>query len=280
LDKIDVFAAAIEAALAEAREERLRLPHPIRCDIPYFFEMLSGVSWPAFKRFANDQGHDFLEFLEFVERAPGMAEIKAASAVDPSDSFGGNYRFEIGRLWWYLKGERQFGTTDVEEARLLRETIEGGGCVEKLHLPHPACYIAFGESRNSPYRIWNQESGEHIAEGAYLFECRTVREEWFSPELRRYVIGPDTDSMRGIWAMFIGSPLGHRNAMDDATHDTFIPIPKSDEKKSVDDLIARTEIGYAELLREKGIYAKRQRDWAALVRHVTKILLYMEGGMR
>jgi hypothetical protein len=75
-----------------------------------------------------------------------------------------------------------------------------------LQVPYPRFFVEFGKERQCSLRLWNALSGQHILEGAYVER------------------GLNDAGQEGLFVLLTGSPIGKKDALDDATHSLFLPL--------------------------------------------------------
>lgn len=130
--------------------------------------------------------------------------------------------------------------------------------VSLLQLPFPRCYVELGRSRHCHAHVPNPASGLHVLEGAYL-------EMADSPQK-----GP------GLYVMLTGSPLGHDNAMDDATSSLFVPT--RDLQQPLRDALAQARAQSGALATQLGLRPSPQEYFEHEVdalKLLVKALLYI-----
>jgi hypothetical protein len=121
-------------------------------------------------------------------------------AAERSGGFGNGAAGATAQSLRFLTcGGRVFTFTD-ELVQALHETNLGSDIpVSELRLPQPNIYIELGSGREaSPFSLYNTESGQHALEGAYVSSVL------------------DADGNECLEVTMTGSPVGHREMMDDA----------------------------------------------------------------
>jgi hypothetical protein len=249
-------------------EATSRLAHPQRCAVCLggqgFFvwkELLGSHTWSAL------EGH-------FKGQAGMTGDILAGMIQDPRhrtlDHFTemlaqGEGSTEMGSAFSVMLFARQtvspqpqFLVEDGLVEMLEHTDISDDIPVSVLTLPYPRCYLELGRARATGLRVPNPSTGLHVLEGAYLETGTSVER------------GP------GIFVMLTGSPLGHDNAMDDATNSLFVSTANPDESLRTALLNARKSS--AELATELGLVPDMpehfEHEFEAL-KLLAKVLLYL-----
>lgn len=130
--------------------------------------------------------------------------------------------------------------------------------VSLLQLPFPRCYVELGKLRQCQARVPNPASGLHTLEGAYLEMADSPRK------------GP------GLYVMLTGSPLGHDNAMDDATSSLFVPM--TDPAQPLREALAQARAQSGALASQLGLSPSPQEFFESEVdalKLLAKVLLYL-----
>lgn len=171
---------------------------------------------------------------------------------------------------------RFFQTSD-ELDNLLQNTDANSKCpVEYFKLPYPNMYIECGTSRQSPYRIYSPESGNHIFEGAYIHEVpHCPSEQDILNKEHQDVIDKYGSVFKNLSRTFeillIGSPQGKKNFMDDNFF--FLTISISDESQTIEDLLEQ----HIQKFKDDNPYLTKveQENIINCVSHVAKIITYI-----
>lgn len=246
----------------------LMLAHPQRCavcltdqDFHSWADFLGPVTWKAVETAFQSQtgltGDILAELIkdpkhwrlgqltDALADAPGSTEMGSAFAVM---LFARNT----------VSPQPQFLIDDALLEMLEHTDISDDIPVSVLTLPYPRCFIEFGRNRKCSLRVPNPSSGLHILEGAYI-ETGASQER-----------GP------GLFVMVTGSPLGHNDAMDDATNSLFISTANPDQP--LREALAQARKTSAERTVEVGLQPANpeyfESEFEAL-KLLAKVLLYL-----
>lgn len=166
------------------------------------------------------------------------------------------------------------------DARLMETDVGSDAPCSVMRSPFPAVFIDFGISRSTPLRINNVQSGEHIVEGAYIFESSwVVPQDYEIPQYLRSMGVIHGSRYRVIDVVICGSPLGKRGLLDDATVNFELLIGVHDETRPVVEVLERHfrffELEAAEFSILKTFNAKEREQITRVVEHIVKCLLYL-----
>lgn len=161
-----------------------------------------------------------------------------------------------------------FQTRNTLEERLMLTDIGEQMPCRFFRLPYDRLYLECGEARTSPIRIHNEQSGEHIFEGAYL---------------EQFVHDIGGKPVRTIYMMLIGSPVGKKHCGDDAYYTLSVPLDNDDQslEEVLDKVFSRTESSVRENTAHLPTghfsnFGQKDRDAIrAAVYHVAKVMLYL-----
>lgn len=103
-----------------------------------------------------------------------------------------------------LKPAAHFLVEDSIVEMLAQTDLGGDVPMGVLKLPFPRMYLELGRGRDTGLKLYNELSGWHELEGAYLESGRRA------------------DGRPGMYLMMTGSGLGKENPMDDATRGVFL----------------------------------------------------------
>ena len=161
------------------------------------------------------------------------------------------------RLQVHYGRVRPFQTTDALEA-MLRSTDFGEEIPASwFRTPFPATYIEFGEGRAFPVSLNDTQSGEHVVEGAYLFEGMIP--SFHSDKL-----------VRGFDIIIFGSPVGKSSVMDD----TFVHfgLPIDDESAPISLQVKDAIESYGRVTDQAFPNKEAMRP---ILEHIAKVLVYL-----
>lgn len=188
----------------------MRLPHPARVAvIPVATPsmMLVTVADPRHQPMVRDlmrQGAGTLAIYQALQAA-GDQRIDAftrmhATSAEHLGGFGsGSAGPTVQGIRFSVAGGRIYSFSDELVELLHRTKLSADVPVEALTLPQANIYIELGTDRSrSPFGLLNQESGLHALEGAYVSSTT------------------DIDGESIFEFTLTGSPVGHRECLDDA----------------------------------------------------------------
>lgn len=198
----------------------LKLPHPQRCEAS-----ISDAELEPWKGFLGDA--TWKELSRRLSSEPGLtSEILAKLVDEPEHRQLGvlsemmahsEGSFEMGGAFstmLFLRNrlapQPHFRFDDSLVHMLELSDIADDVPVSMLTLPFPRFYLELGSDRSVACQVPNPTSGLHTLEGAYF--------EYGDSDVK----GP------GVFVMLTGSPLGHQDALDDATCSMFIPTSEPD----------------------------------------------------
>lgn len=200
-----------------ADPQLMALPHPIRVPaaqpayVQVMSKMLKPAAWSTLSGLFRNNSLMTSDILGKVIDQPGFEPLRRLvqlSARLPGGS-------EVGNLYGNMLCVRQavapqpyFRIDDTLCELLVNTDLDDDIPLDVLKAPYPRFYVEFGQSRKLPLHLPNHLSGEHILEGAYV------------------EVGTREEVGRGLYVLLTASPLGKRNALDDATHAVFLPLEK------------------------------------------------------
>lgn len=264
----------LQARASEDDPAILALPHPQRSRYMRHLEsqeMAYGDEWAKMKPLIADLNLPVTTMIErLADLSPAFERIYKTMLRDPSGINGGSLGATFMAMRFAMTNGAMFQTTDELDEMLANTDIADDIPIGMIRAPFPACYFEFGESRQSPLRVWNDETGNHVAEGCYLFEY----------EVDRYRDEPMVPH-RHLLLVQTGAPKA--NIGDDALQ--LFTIPILDEGASINETIENyIKIHHAEvdaarsmdptsmLRRAPGEAFEQAKDF---LRHLLKILLYL-----
>lgn len=264
----------LQARSSETDPAILALPHPQRARFMRHIEsqeIVYGEDWPKMKPLIMDNNLPLATMLEqLADLSPTFDNMYQAMLHDPAGINGGSLGATFLAMRFALNNGAMFQTTDELDEMLANTDIADDIPIGMIRAPFPACYFEFGESRQSPLRVFNAETGNHVAEGCYLFEY----------EVENYRNEP-TGRHRHLLLVQTGTPKS--NVGDDALQ--LFTIPILDEGATINETIeAYIKLHYAEveavqrehpgsMLRHAHVEMFEQaKDF---LRHLLKILLYL-----
>ncbi len=172
-----------------------------------------------------------------------------------------------------------FQTNNYLDATLCETDIKGKCPSKLLRLPYPIIYIECSERRENPYRLTDEETGEHVFEGAYLTQnyiTDTNRSDFeqYENSICYYTDIELKKIVRIIDIDIIGSSIGKENISDDTIKSFTIAI--DDEEQSIDQLLSRHVPYWTSPA--SGLFpanTSEHENFEKIVLHLAKILLYV-----
>lgn len=278
---------AVMAKLRQADKGLSLLPHPARLKA---ISELNGASdtdevtraiyvWSGMCE-SLDLGQEAVEMLRdpaisiptFLEvmttRSSAFRSLVLRMSHDGANANFGNVEGMVMESRLRLLEWPVFQTRDTLEQRLALTDIGADMPCQFFRLPYDRIFLECGETRSSPLRIYNEQSGEHIFEGAYL--------EQFSKVLKGVPV-------RVVYIMLIGSPVGKAHLADDAYYT--LSVVFEDDADSLEAVLGRVFEHTREKVRDNTSILPTghfrdfgEKDRAAIraaVFHVAKVLLYL-----
>lgn len=195
----------------------MRLAHPVRCPAaePNFLPLLEKhllpkAAWDELARRWRDQTEVTAEVLGSLVNRPGFEKLRGlvdAGARLPGGTEVGNVYANMLMVRHFVSPQPYFRIDDSLCSMLLATELDDDLPLSVLKPPYPRFFVEFGTRRDLPLHVFNEISGEHVLEGAYI-----------ETGMR------SADGQQGLYVMLTGSPLGKRNALDDATHAIYMPL--------------------------------------------------------
>lgn len=195
----------------------MRLAHPVRCVAAEpefalgFRKVLPPKAVAAIEQaFAQPERmtSDIVASVIHKPEFKTLSELVSATSLLPGGSELGNVYANL-LLWRHHAAAQPYFRIDDALCTMLHATdLDDDIPMDAVKVPYPRFFIEFGTRRDLPLHILNDLSGKHVLEGAYLEAgSRGVDEP-------------------GIYVMLTGSPVGKRNALDDAVQAIFLPTGK------------------------------------------------------
>ena len=258
----------------------LALPHPVRVDAAVG-EAIETRLLQQLGLFATAQPHlrDSHATTEWIlNRVPGMRDAALASMGAPGSYNIGTFMLLLARARLRAHGDPILEVSAPLQA-LLAETDLGEGLPARFfRCPYPVAYIAF--ARPCPLRISNRASGLHEVEGAYIGSYLVPPQDpLHESTVRATALGLDPDRpTRVVEITITGSPIGKRDALDDASQDFALFI--QDEDACLGTLLARHNAYYrSPAARDTPGFEAPQPQEVALstqvIEALAKVLLYL-----
>lgn len=187
--------------------------------------------------------------LNVLSHDPGMREqLDKFSKYDPHASNFGNLDTHLFLYKFNRYDGRVFQATDTLCQLLIGTDTPEDVPVSFFRAPYDIMYIEFGQERNLDYQLYHAESGKHCIEGAYVFTHEFDFYEGDAEEAQLLGLNPDKPT-RKLEIMFVGTPLGKENIMDDVTRSIVFHI--QDENMPLSDML-RQHFSYFSEQTQKG----------------------------
>lgn len=221
----------------------LSLPSPVRmrlCEIGAMIEEILGAEGCRQFHALMDQGTPYEVTLNMMRDNPAIAEfLKMAPTISGTTNYGALDAF-MAPMMHEAHGRAHIQTSDNFE-QMLRSTDLGREVLARhLHVHQKSVFVEFGETRNSPLRIHNRESGEHILEGVYVVESDIPPGHFMvthHPSRSAGLALSSDKPTRIVELTLTGSPLGKNGLFDDATQR--MPLFIQDEEEPLRDVLDR-----------------------------------------
>lgn len=193
----------------------MRLAHPIRLNVAmlpmyeYFKKNMLGNDWPIVERYLKNPQLTLAEAayrLAMENHVPHYAAfVGVVSGMPGNTELGGVFGL-MSWMRYQLIHYTHFKFDDSLVELLEYTDLEDDIPVSYMLPPYDFNYIELGTSRELSARIDNDKSGMHILEGAYVE--RATHHDY-------------SDCLQ---ITLTGSPLGHRDASDDATRTVLLSL--------------------------------------------------------
>jgi hypothetical protein len=192
----------------------MRLPHPIRVgltekDFWELFKLQLGKDWPVLVRYIENRKLTLAEASYQATHNHSLRNLGMLLGV--LQNAQGNT--DQGGAMGLMAAVRQhvLGYTYFQLEDALVELLEQTDLDEDIPLsylipPYDLVYLELGKERALGTFLPNVESGLHVLEGAYVER------------------GFHRDYGDSLYFVMTGSPVGHRNAADDATMAVLLPL--------------------------------------------------------
>ena len=202
-------------------EDLYHLPHPARVDAvlgqPLDTLLLQDTGlYAALQPWLADARAPSEWLLNTV---PGLPALAARYAAAPGATNLGTFLLLLIRARLRAQGNPVAVVSPALQNLLAATSLARALTLDCLRRPSPLLYIAF--ARPNPWRISNALSGLHECEGAYLGQFTVAPgQPLFAHAARARALGLDPRRPAHVIEIIItGSPLGKRNALDDASRD-------------------------------------------------------------
>jgi hypothetical protein len=209
----------------------LALPHPVRVDAALgepmealLFDQLGLREQP--KPYLADQGAT-TEWL--LNEIPALSALAIAGIDAPGSHNLGTFVLMLDRARLRAQGDPILETAAPLQAQLAATDLSEGLPVRFFRSPYAVVYIAF--ARPCPLQVFNRATGLHALEGAYVSSYEVPPGHPLHQRRRRSAalrLDPRR-STRVVELTFTGSPIGKRDALDDASQDIVLFIQDEDE---------------------------------------------------
>lgn len=246
----------------------MKLPHPQRVALcnslyEYLFRDLLGPQ--MYQELVTLLGQDRLTASVSAEisargsEGRGLRKLALGLSKLGGSEFGNFFSVLIG-FRNFLYPQPHFLIDDNLCAMLMATELSNDIPMSELELPYNRFYIEFGKLRNLPLYVFNNETGLHPLEGAYV-ECG---QHALRPNERTFEI------------VFTGAPKKGSTLLDDATQSMML-LQETSQTTLEQALEASYQIG-AEVAKEAGLNASNPRGLEyskQCLNMLLKALLYM-----
>jgi hypothetical protein len=252
----------------------MMLPHPARVTYMKQIEIAKftyGEQWLEVSKIIADNSLSLYQTAKnLIETSPAFRLSYNITGNEPTGSNGGNAGIQLLGLRFALNKGHVFQTTDALDEQLHHTDIAETIPVSLIRPPYPVCYFEFGQSRKSPFTVSNEVSGDHVAEGCYVFE-----------HIANTYMGQPFKEHRELIIATTGMPKAHLS--DDAVRLYTIPI--LDEDLTIaETLSAFFELHKADIARARAMQIdmilqvaddSEMAELERVLRHLMKIMLYL-----
>lgn len=222
--------------------------------------------------------HLIINFLSYEPKF--RAVLDEFLKFDPSSANFGNLDIHFFLYKFQRYQGVVFQATDALCQMLTHTDLAGDVPVSFFRAPYNIMYIEFGQERNLDYQLYNQLSGFHTIEGAYVITYESPHFEGDPEEARILKLDPDKPT-RKMEIMFVGSPLGKENIMDDCTRNITFNI--QDDEQPLDEMLdnhfsyfsKQVELSNTIYEGTKNMTTMDQEEFEKGVRLLSKFFLYL-----
>lgn len=165
-----------------------------------------------------------------INQAPGMRQVTQAYLDILGGQNMGSFMLTMNRTRLRAHGDPILEVTAPLQTLLAETDLQEGLPVRFFRLPDPTMvYIAF--ARPNPLRIPHRLSGLHECEGAYvgMYNLPAHHPMLVRPERIRALRLDPGQPTRAIEIVLTGSPVGKKDALDDASQDILLLIQNENE---------------------------------------------------
>lgn len=161
------------------------------------------------------------------------------------------------RLMVHYKRVRFFQTTDALENMLNSTDFGDDVPASWFRIPFDGVFIEFGETRRFGVTLFDPESGNHVVEGAYIFEG--MSKAVHSDQL-----------VRGMDIVIFGSPIGKSGLLDDVFVHFGLPLDAEDMP-----ITALMQDALDMYCREGNRAMLNRTAMRPIIEHLAKVLVYL-----
>lgn len=258
----------------------MKLPQPIRIDAvagePVDTAMLAHLGVMTTLRPYLTNTEIPTEWL--INHAPGMQSVTKAHLQMLGHHGLGSFMLTMNRARLRAHGDPIWQVTPALQTLLAQTDLQEGLPIHFLHRLHTMIYLRLAPG--NPLRVPHRLSGRHECEGAYMatYALSPQHAMVTRPE-RIELLGLDpAKPTRVIEIVIIGSPVGKKDALDDASQDFLLLIQDEDEPLSS---VLKRHIAYYNNPRvynlpgQAAIDPKEVAMIEPVVNELAKVLLYL-----
>ncbi|KAA6183722.1 hypothetical protein F2Q65_14885 [Thiohalocapsa marina] len=209
----------------------LALPHPVRMDaaLGHAFDTEVFANLGLLEDLRPSLTDESVTTEWLINALPGLNALALVHLGMPASVNMGTFILMLTRARLRAHGDPILAVTPALQALLAETDLVSGLPARFFRCPHPLAYIAF--PRPSDLRVPNQVSGLHELEGVYVGTYSVPPHHALHHKdgrNRALQLDPDKPT-RVVELVLTGSPVGKKNALDDASQDLVLFIQDEDE---------------------------------------------------
>ena len=258
----------------------LALPHPIRIDAAAGME----IDTDLFRNIGiTDRIRPYLSDPSastewIINNVPGLRQVAGLHFDAIGGHNMGSFILTLVRARLRAQGDPILEVTAPLQTLLAETDLASGLPVNFLRSPYTTVYIAM--ARPNPLQVTHIMSGLHECEGAYIGSYTLAPDNPLHTQagrLKPLNLDPSKPT-RAVEIVITGSPMGKRDALDDASQDVVLFI--QDEEEDLSSVLDRHIAFYntADAYSHPGMKPLRPDDVAMIkpvIAELAKVLLYV-----
>ena len=248
--KLDETSKRLDHAIDNYKtEEYFKLAHVKRSQLFHTIDQFKSVMTPTLLNEINKAQKGGLLASTVLGLLTAMDDLRVTLPLKAIAGDNGKNISQLSLIMSLFKydnhGGRIFTIRDSLLDKLLATSVGDKTPLEFLRLPYNNIYLEFGDKRNDRgIYLHDNDTGDHIVEGAYISESSTHHEEMLrmAGEKELYTfkkLGIDPNQpMRVLQITYTGSPIGKSSPIDDTFIHVYIYIP-TESKMDTKELIKK-----------------------------------------